>query len=76
MLERARRGILLVDHSKFEQARYELVCPLAELADLVTNASPPAVLAAAIGAAGVTMHLALDEPAAGTRPVHSAQPPG
>ncbi len=64
MLERARRGILLVDHSKFEQARYELVCPLAALADLVTDASPPAVLAAAIGAAGVTIHLALDKPAA------------
>jgi DeoR/GlpR family transcriptional regulator of sugar metabolism len=58
MLERARRRILLVDHSKFEQARYELVCPLAGLDDLVTDAPAPPALTAAIGAAGVTLHLA------------------
>ncbi len=64
MLERARRRILLLDRSKFEQARYELVCPLADLDDLVTDAPPPAALADAIRAAGITLHLAPDAPRA------------
>ena len=58
MLERARRRILLVDHSKLEQARYELVCPLGDLDDLVTDAPPPAPLAEALSTAGVALHLA------------------
>jgi DeoR/GlpR family transcriptional regulator of sugar metabolism len=58
MLERARRGILLVDHSKFDQARYEIICALAELDDLVSDGSPPRALAEAIAQANVALHLA------------------
>jgi DeoR/GlpR family transcriptional regulator of sugar metabolism len=58
MLERARRRILLVDHSKFEQARYEVVCPLAQLDDLVSDRPPPRALAETLAQAGVTLHLA------------------
>lgn len=61
MIERARRRILLVDHSKFDQARYEVVCPLGDLDDLVTDARPPPALADAIGAGGVSLHVALPE---------------
>ncbi len=65
MIERARRRLLLVDHRKLEQARYELVCPLADLHDLVTDAPPPALLARALSAAGVALHLAPSDPLAG-----------
>jgi DeoR/GlpR family transcriptional regulator of sugar metabolism len=74
MLERARRGILLVDHSKFDQARYEIICPLAELDDLVSDDPPPRALAEAIAQANVALHLAVLEssssvpvPSAGSR---------
>ncbi|MGH6945207.1 MAG: DeoR/GlpR family DNA-binding transcription regulator [Geminicoccaceae bacterium] len=58
MIERARRRILLVDHSKFDQARYEIVCALAALDDLVTDHRPPDALADALASAGVALHLA------------------
>jgi DeoR/GlpR family transcriptional regulator of sugar metabolism len=58
MIERTRRRILLVDHSKFEQARYEIVCPLADFDDLVSDDQPPPALADAIRAARVALHLA------------------
>ncbi len=75
MLERARRRILLVDRSKFEQARYELVCPLANLDHLITDAPPPAALAEAVRAADVALHLAIpDEPPVGARPARSGRP--
>ena len=61
MIERARRRILLVDHSKFDQARYEVICTLADLDDLVTDVRPPTALADAIGTAGVALHLAASE---------------
>ena len=74
MLERARRRILLVDRSKLEQARYELVCPLANLDHLVTDAPPPAALAEAVRAAGVALHLAIPgEPPVGARPAISGR---
>ena len=61
MLERARRGILLVDHSKFDQARYEIICALAELDDLVSDDPPPRALAEAIAQANLALHLATPE---------------
>jgi hypothetical protein len=67
MLERARRAILLVDHSKFEQARYEIICALAELDDLVSDEPPPRALAEAITRADVALHLAAPESAAPAR---------
>jgi DeoR/GlpR family transcriptional regulator of sugar metabolism len=62
MLERASRGILLVDHRKFDQMRYEIICALAELDDLVSDAAPPRALAEAIAQAGLSLHLASDSP--------------
>jgi DeoR/GlpR family transcriptional regulator of sugar metabolism len=63
MLERARRGILLVDHSKFGQTRHEIICALAELDDLVSDDPPPRPLAKAIAQAEVALHLAASESA-------------
>jgi DeoR/GlpR family transcriptional regulator of sugar metabolism len=65
MLERACRGILLFDQSKFDQTRYEIICALAELDDLVSDDAPPRVLAEAITQAGVMLHLAASD---GPRP--------
>jgi len=61
MLERAHRGILLVDHSKFGQARHEIICALAGLDDLVIDAPPPRALAEALAKAEVALHLAAPE---------------
>jgi DeoR/GlpR family transcriptional regulator of sugar metabolism len=61
MLERARRGVLLVDHSKFDQPRYEIICALGELDDLISDEPPPRALAEAIAQAHVTLHLAAGE---------------
>lgn len=58
MLERARRRVLLVDQTKFQQARLEVVCPLDRIDDLVTDAPPPPELATALREAGVRLHLA------------------
>jgi DeoR/GlpR family transcriptional regulator of sugar metabolism len=68
MLERARRGILLVDHSKFDQARYEIICALTALDDLVSDHPPPRALAEALARAGVGLHLAAQE---GSGPVRA-----
>ncbi|HEU4535970.1 MAG TPA: DeoR/GlpR family DNA-binding transcription regulator, partial [Polyangiaceae bacterium] len=64
MLERAGRNILLLDHSKFDQARYETICPLAGLDHMVSDRPPPRPLAEAIARAGVALHLAPPEGAA------------
>jgi len=58
MLRRAERGLLLADHSKFGTALLEVVCPLAALDDLVTDAAPPADLGEALADAGVAVHVA------------------
>ena len=58
MLERAPRRVLLLDSTKFGLDYLERVSALAELTDLVTDAPPPAILAAALARAGVTVHLA------------------
>jgi len=73
MLERARQGILLVDQSKFEQTRYEIICALADLDDVVSDDAPSRVLAEALRQAGVMLHLATsDGPRPG--PATSAEP--
>jgi len=67
MLERSVRGLLLVDHTKFDQLSLEVVCPLDILDDVVTDAPPPANLARALKRAGVTLHLAAAEDGNGVR---------
>jgi DeoR/GlpR family transcriptional regulator of sugar metabolism len=75
MLERARRRIVVVDHSKFEQARYEVVCPLAEIDDLVTDCQPPPELNRAIRAARIALHLAEPALSIESRPIPAPCPP-
>jgi DeoR/GlpR family transcriptional regulator of sugar metabolism len=60
MLARAPRRILLADSGKFGRGLLERVCPLAELTDLVTEAAPPAALAAALARAGMRVTLAAE----------------
>lgn len=58
MLGQAARRVLLVDAGKFGKAHLERVCALATLTDLVTDAPPPAELAAALERAGVRVTIA------------------
>jgi len=58
MLERAERGLLLADSSKFDIVQFELAAPLAAVDDVVTDVAPPRSLAAALKAAGVALRLA------------------
>lgn len=58
MLGQAARRVLLVDGGKFGKAHLERVCALATLTDLVTDAPPPAELAAALDRAGVRVTIA------------------
>ena len=55
MVDRARRTILLVDSSKFDQKHLEVVCPLSRISDLITDASPKGPLAQAIAQVGMTV---------------------
>jgi DeoR/GlpR family transcriptional regulator of sugar metabolism len=58
MLERAERAVLLADSSKFGVVQFERFAPLGALHDLVTEATPPRKLAAALRKAGVALRLA------------------
>lgn len=58
MIERSARRYLLADDTKLETPSLEVVCPLDQIDDLVTNAPPPAALRRALSAAGVEVHLA------------------
>jgi DeoR/GlpR family transcriptional regulator of sugar metabolism len=58
MVDRASRSVLLVDSSKFGQKHLEIVCPLARLAGLVTDAAPAGALAQAVAAAGIELTVA------------------
>jgi DeoR/GlpR family transcriptional regulator of sugar metabolism len=60
MLARAPRRTLLVDASKFGRRHFELVCPIAELTDLVTDRAPGPRLAEALQTAKTALHLADD----------------
>jgi DeoR/GlpR family transcriptional regulator of sugar metabolism len=66
MLERSARGLLLVDHTKFDQPSLEVVCPLEDLDDVVTDTAPPAALAGALKRAGTAVRLAADDDGAET----------
>lgn len=48
MVERAGRGVLLVDSSKFGQKHLEVVCPLARLSEVVTDRAPAGALGEAL----------------------------
>jgi DeoR/GlpR family transcriptional regulator of sugar metabolism len=63
MLERAKRSVLLVDHEKAGLRLFAHVCPIGEFRDLVTDAPLPPALAQAIGRAGVSIHVAEEQPA-------------
>jgi DeoR/GlpR family transcriptional regulator of sugar metabolism len=52
MFRRAAERILLLDHAKFEKPNLEVVCPLADVNRLVSDAPPPPALAAALAEAG------------------------
>ena len=58
MLRAARRTVALVDSSKFGEESFVRFADLTELDVLVTDAAPPADLAAALDAAGVEVVLA------------------
>lgn len=58
MIERARRPVLLADHDKFNARMLDVVCPLTDLAAVVTDAAPDAALTAALQAAGVEVTIA------------------
>jgi DeoR/GlpR family transcriptional regulator of sugar metabolism len=58
MLDRARRSVLLVDSSKFDQTYLEIVCPLGRLDTIVTDLAPSGPLGDAIAAAGTELQLA------------------
>ncbi|EHM02766.1 transcriptional regulator, DeoR family [Acetobacteraceae bacterium AT-5844] len=60
MLERAPRRLLLVDSSKFGRAFLEQVCPAEQITDLVTEASPPPKLAAALSRHGLQLTIATE----------------
>src|SRR5215470_10077671 len=56
MLSRSRQHILLADHSKFDRANLEVVCPLSRIHRLVSDAAPPRDLAKALRDADVKLH--------------------
>jgi DeoR/GlpR family transcriptional regulator of sugar metabolism len=51
---------VLADSSKYDQVQFERVCALADIDDLVSEASPPKRLAASLKSAGVRMMVAAD----------------
>jgi DeoR/GlpR family transcriptional regulator of sugar metabolism len=52
MLSRARKSMLLIDHSKFDALGLEVICPLTRIGRLVTSAAPLGPLAKALRKAG------------------------
>jgi DeoR/GlpR family transcriptional regulator of sugar metabolism len=58
MMERSDRTILMLDSSKYDLVQFERVCALAELDELVAEATPPKKLATALRGAGVQILLA------------------
>lgn len=57
MLRQAKRSYLLLDSSKFNVLRHELVCPLKEIGDLVTDRRPSGALRTALNKAAVKVDL-------------------
>lgn len=58
MLEGAERALLLADGSKFDVVQFELIGPLSDVDDLVTEVAPTRQLGAALKDAGVALRLA------------------
>jgi DeoR/GlpR family transcriptional regulator of sugar metabolism len=58
MLRQAKRKYLLLDASKFNSARHELICPLGEIDELITDRGPRGALRVALNKAAVTIELA------------------
>ncbi len=57
MMACATRRMLLVDATKFDQDHVEIVCPLDEISEIVTDRKPPPHLVSALRGAGVTLYL-------------------
>jgi len=60
MLERAERGVLLLDSAKFNRRHLELVCPMSKLSDIFTDRAPDGALADEIAVRSVSLHLAAE----------------
>ncbi len=58
MLERAHRKMLLILHTKFDQPKLELICPLEQLDVIISDREPEGELLDAIKAAGVALKIA------------------
>ncbi len=58
MLEQAKQRCLLLDASKFGAIRHELICPLTNIDELVTDRKPSDWLYSALHQASVTTHIA------------------
>ena len=58
MLERANHKILLILHTKFDQPKLELICPLEALDVIISDQQPQGDLLEAIRSAGVTLKVA------------------
>jgi DeoR/GlpR family transcriptional regulator of sugar metabolism len=59
MVERASRTVLLVDSTKFDQKHLEVVCPLARISNIVTDAQPGKTLAEAMRRVGTSLNVAV-----------------
>jgi len=55
MLQQAKRRYLLLDGSKFGALRHELVCPLSEINELITDRRPDGALRSALADAAVAI---------------------
>lgn len=58
MLERAHRKMLLILHTKFNQPKLELICPLEQLDVIISDREPQGELLDAIKSAGVALKIA------------------
>ena len=65
MLERSARSILLIDHTKFDKAFFELVCPLTAIQTLVTDGDPPDHIRDVLRRVGVEIVVAAESVAGG-----------
>jgi DeoR/GlpR family transcriptional regulator of sugar metabolism len=57
MLDRAERGVLLLNATKFNRRHFETVCPLEALSDIVTDRYPDGALANSLAGGGVAVHV-------------------
>jgi DeoR/GlpR family transcriptional regulator of sugar metabolism len=62
MIERAERRVLLLDSSKFNRRHLELVCPLADLTDIVTDRAPDGALGERIATGPTRLHAGASTP--------------